>query len=75
MLGMEAWLHAFLASTLDGDEWSASFEGPLYAWGRAPGIHRIRGIEDPSASLHPFEKKISPAPAGNQTPSAVQSVA
>jgi hypothetical protein len=27
VLDMEAWLHAILASTLDGGKWSASFEG------------------------------------------------
>jgi hypothetical protein len=30
---------------------------PLYAWGKAPGVRRMKGIEGPSASLHPLERE------------------
>jgi hypothetical protein len=39
--GVEAKLHAFLTSALDGGEWSASRPGRFIPRGRAPGTHWI----------------------------------
>jgi hypothetical protein len=49
--GVELWLHAFLTSTVDVDEWSASRFGRFTLRGRAPGTHWIGGCVGPSDGL------------------------
>jgi hypothetical protein len=54
---VEVYTYAFLISTLDGGEWSASRPSRLI-----PGIHRIEGRVDPRTSLNDVAMRI-PAPA------------
>jgi hypothetical protein len=49
--GVELWLHAFLTSALDGDEWSASSPGRFTPRERASGTHWIGGWVGPRAGL------------------------
>jgi hypothetical protein len=37
-VGLETKLHAFLASALDGGEWSASGSGPFTPWSKIPPV-------------------------------------
>jgi hypothetical protein len=57
---MEAQLHAFLTSALDGGEWSASRPGRLIAGERAPGTHGIGGWVGLRAGLDEVAKRKNP---------------
>jgi hypothetical protein len=71
---VEVYLHVFLASEVDGGEWSASRTGRFTTGERAPRYSLDRRLGGPqSRTEHDGEKKI-PAPAGNRTP-GVQPVA
>jgi hypothetical protein len=50
-------LHAFLASALDGGEWSASRPGHFTPRERAPGTHRIGGWVGLRAGLDAVVKR------------------
>jgi hypothetical protein len=47
----DVYLHAFLTSVLDGDEWSVSRPGRFNPMERAPGTHWIGGWFDLRTSL------------------------
>jgi hypothetical protein len=49
--GVEAYLHAFLTSALDGDEWLASGLGRFILGERPAGTHWIGGWVGTRASL------------------------
>jgi hypothetical protein len=49
--GVELQLHAFLTSSLDGVEWSASRPGRFFPRERTPGTHWIGGYVGPRAGL------------------------
>jgi hypothetical protein len=49
--GVKVKLHAFLTSTLDEGEWSASRLGPFNPRERAPGTHWIGNCTGPRAGL------------------------
>lgn len=59
--GMEvlAYLHIFLTSSADGDEWSVSRSGRLIPEERVPGTHCMGGRMDPRAGLMP-QREIKP---------------
>jgi hypothetical protein len=67
--GVEAYLHAFLASVLDGDEWSASCHGHFTLGEKITGTHWIGGWVGLRNSLEAVEKRkiLITAPAGNRT--------
>jgi hypothetical protein len=50
-VGVKVYLHAFLTSALDGNEWSASHPGPFTLRERAPGTYWIGGWMGPTAGL------------------------
>jgi hypothetical protein len=58
--GVEVSLHAFLTSTLDGGEWSASRPGRC-----TPSILCIGGWVGPRAILDRVAKRKIPSPEGN----------
>jgi hypothetical protein len=62
--GVEAQLHAILASELDGGDWSASRPDRFTPRKRAPGTHWIGGWVCPRVGLD----AVFPAPAGSRTP-------
>jgi hypothetical protein len=57
------WIHIFLASALDGGEWSDSRPCCFTPGERTPGTHWIGGWVDPRAGLDNMEKsKFLPSP-------------
>jgi hypothetical protein len=60
--GMEVYLHAFLTSVLDGDEWSASGSGRFIRRERAPDTHWIGGWVGFRAVLDTVVKRKIPSP-------------
>jgi hypothetical protein len=46
-VGVDVYIHIFLASAVAGGEWSASISGSFTTGDRAPGIHWIGGWVDP----------------------------
>jgi hypothetical protein len=54
--------HAFLTSTLDGGEWSASRSGRFTPGKRAPGTHWIGSRVDFRAGLYSVAKRKIPTP-------------
>jgi hypothetical protein len=72
--GVEIYLHAFLTSTLDGSEGSASRPGRFTPKERASGTHWRGDLVGPRASLDTLAKKKIPASAGNRA-QVVQPVA
>jgi len=56
-VGMEVYEHAFLASALDGVEWSASRPGCNTPEESARGTHWIRGWVEPRAGLGAVAKR------------------
>jgi hypothetical protein len=60
---VEVWLHAFLTSALDGNEWSASDTGHFTLWGKIPrypfdrldGPQSWSGCSGEQKSLPPLE--------------------
>jgi hypothetical protein len=57
--GVEAYIHAFLTSALDGGEWSASRLGRFAPRERAPGTHWTGGWVGSRAGLDTGEEKNS----------------
>jgi hypothetical protein len=68
-VGMEVWLHPFLTSALDGDEWSASRPRHFTCGERAPGAYRIGGWVGPRASLDAEAKRKKSVPLPGIEPS------
>jgi hypothetical protein len=60
---VEVWLHAFLISALDGDEWSTSSSGFFTS-----GTHWRGDWVDPRAGGHGNGEEKIPAQVGNRTP-------
>jgi hypothetical protein len=75
--GVEIQLHTFLASALDGGEWSASRPGRVTPRERGPGTHWIGGWVDPKDVLDAVVKRKIPSPRRESSPrtSLVQPVA
>jgi hypothetical protein len=75
--GVDVQLHAFLTSTLDGGEWSASHPGRLTPRERAPGTQWIGGWVGPRAVLDTVVKRKIPSPRRESNPRTpiVQAVA
>jgi hypothetical protein len=74
--GVDAKIHIFLTSALDGGDLSDSRPGRFSAGERAPGTHWIGGWVDPRAGLNDVEKrKFWPCRYLNSDPSLVQPVA
>jgi hypothetical protein len=57
-------IHIFLASALDGGEWSTSRPGRFTPGERAPGTHCIGGWVDLRAGLDDLEKRKFLTPLG-----------
>jgi hypothetical protein len=57
--GLEVYLHAFLISALDGDEWSASLPGRFTPRERAPGTNWIGGWVGSRAVLDAVVKSVT----------------
>jgi hypothetical protein len=57
---MEVYLHAFLASALDGGEWSASRASDFTPGRRASSTHWIGGWVGPIAVLDAMAKRQNP---------------
>jgi hypothetical protein len=66
--GVEGHLHTFLASALDGGEWSASRPGRLTPRERAPGTHWIGDWVSPRAVLDMVMKRKIPSPRRESNP-------
>jgi hypothetical protein len=76
-LGVEVQRHAFLASALDGGEWSTSRPSRFTPGERNPGIYCIGDWVSPRASLDTVEKRKIPSPRRESSPRTpiVQAVA
>jgi hypothetical protein len=59
---VDVWLHAFLTSTLDGGEWSASLPGRFSPRESAAGTHWIGGWVGPRTGLDVVVKTKIPSP-------------
>jgi hypothetical protein len=66
--GVEVQPHAFLTSTLDGDEWSASRLGCFIPRERGPSTHWIGGWVGLRASLEAVAKRKSSCPCPELKP-------
>jgi hypothetical protein len=66
--GVEVWLHAFLTSSLDGGEWSASHPGYFTPRERATGTYLKGGWMGPRAGLDMVLKRKIPSPHGESNP-------
>jgi hypothetical protein len=56
-VGVEAYLHSLLTSTLYGRQWSALRCGRFTIWVRAPGTHLVGGWLGPRAGLEVLENR------------------
>jgi hypothetical protein len=56
-VGVDVYIHIFLASALAGDEWSVSRHGRFTPEERASGTHWIGGWMDPRAGLDDMKKR------------------
>jgi hypothetical protein len=56
-LGVDAVIHVFLTSELDGDEWSASGPGHFTPGEKTTGTHWIGGWVSPRTGLDEMEKR------------------
>jgi hypothetical protein len=65
---VEAQLHVFLTSALDGCEWSVSRPGRFTPRERAPGTHWIGGWVGPRAILDAMVKRKLPSPRREWNP-------
>jgi len=63
--GVEVKLHAFLTSTLDGGEWSASCPSCFTHREMGPGTNWIGGLVSPRASVDMTAKRKNPFIAGD----------
>jgi len=61
MGGVEVYHHAFLTSSLDGGEWSASRSSRFTPRERAPGTHWIGGWVGYRAGLDAMVKRKTPS--------------
>jgi hypothetical protein len=61
--GVDVQLYTFLASALDGGEWSASLPSPLNPGGKALSAHRIGVWVGPRTSVDAVRKKNIPITA------------
>jgi hypothetical protein len=55
--GVDVYIHIFLTSALDGDEWSASHPGRFTPKEIVPGSHWIGGWVGPRSGLENVERK------------------
>jgi hypothetical protein len=73
--GVYVKLYAFLTSTLDGGEWSASRSSRFNHRERTPGTHWIGDWVGPRAGLDTVVKRKIPCPCRDTNPPIIQPVA